>query len=338
MVAPAPAPAPAPAFGPASTFADFARENPQQYVIDGLLPEGSLVIAAGEPKKAHKSMLTIAVCISVSHGHDFLGRRVEQARPAIYSQLEDGARRIGFRGDAFVRGGCPPLSPNLRFSSGAEGLALAEEWIRASRLHGIWVIDPLIRLARLNGFDNENDAFQMDTLLAKYQRIAQDTGWAVMLVHHFRKQRDMKRGSVALDSSSDGWWDFHFKKRSSRDGWIVKVEPVLRDGDDEGFVFEFWADGPEEAPSFHVELSALEETKKLRGPRLKSRDVVLAALTAATGKKWSAKALSDETGVHRDTVGSVLKSLQAEGLVSGVGGWSLIDSDPIDPASTWGIE
>jgi AAA domain len=62
---------------------ESAKDDPIQYIVDGLLPTGSLNMLAGKPKSG-KSTLVRQLAACVASGDDFLGRTTTKGN-VLYS-------------------------------------------------------------------------------------------------------------------------------------------------------------------------------------------------------------------------------------------------------------
>lgn len=210
---------------PAGKVVQYAQAV--EWIIPDLLPRGALILVGGEPKVAKKTLLLLhlAKCVSDTTAQElFLGDLDVRVRgQSVVINLEDGRDRLLRRLKHFgLKSGDPrPLHAMWR----AEGLPVIHEWLRRStRPAKVIVVDPLVELGvELSAFD-ENVARDMARLLKTYRDIAQHTGAAVLIVHHFRKQGDRMRGSSALEGACDGWWNIR------PDGKHLRLQIEMRDG------------------------------------------------------------------------------------------------------------
>ena len=97
---------------PAESYIDFApkflslEDPPVQYVINELLPEGSLVLQHGEPR-TKKSWAALDLAIAAATGTSAFGLdrfKAEKPVPVLYSSQEDSARVVRIRAKALLRG------------------------------------------------------------------------------------------------------------------------------------------------------------------------------------------------------------------------------------------
>jgi hypothetical protein len=101
---------------------------PLQYVVPGLIPEGSTLLVG--PPKIGKSWLVLAVALAVADGGCVLGRLTVPARPVLLLALEDGDRRLQERCRILREG--DPIPAGFEYLTVIEGgqvLATIEAWI-----------------------------------------------------------------------------------------------------------------------------------------------------------------------------------------------------------------
>ncbi len=178
-------------------------EGPDEvaWSVEGLIPEASLGVLAGIPK-AGKSLLSLNLAISVAMGRPFLRRRCIAGRVGVI-QLEDPDVLIRKRLKAMVA--LPP--PNLLLSTGkpwdADLRTLLGAFIIEHDL-ALVIIDPLVLW---QPGTKENNAEAMAPLMYDLRRVVQDTGCAILIVHHSRKNPgnhgDSIRGSSAILGAVD---------------------------------------------------------------------------------------------------------------------------------------
>src|SRR4051812_47942951 len=87
---------------PNASFLDLLplADEPEDWVVEGMVNSSGLYIIAGEPKRSKKTLTCIWLSLCVAQGKPFLGRRTSR-RPVVYTFLEDGQRRIARRLRAF---------------------------------------------------------------------------------------------------------------------------------------------------------------------------------------------------------------------------------------------
>lgn len=179
------------------------------WIIEGLIPAGSLTLLVGRPK-AGKSLLAIDLLASVATGADFLGRPVEAGK-AVYLPAEDSPALVRERLEARLGQGdapdlivCPcdgSLDQWLRLDDPASFTALARTIGRYAP--AVLALDPLRELH----YQPENDADAMAAMLRPLRQLAHQTNCAIVIVHHRNKHGAdpslAARGSSAIVGSVD---------------------------------------------------------------------------------------------------------------------------------------
>lgn len=188
----------------------FALELPPvTYVVDDVLPAGSLTLLAAR-EKSGKSLQQVDLCCSVALGEPFLDRAVRQG-PALYVPAEENLRdvraRISARLDERRDGPLYTLPVNgftedrLRLDD-LESLQALHDVIKDCQ-PAVVCLDPFRELHGLA----ENDADAMGPLLRPLRQIAHETNTALVLAHHMSRH-GQARGSTAIRASVDQEWAF----------------------------------------------------------------------------------------------------------------------------------
>jgi len=196
--------------------------KPIEWLIERIAPKGCLIILAGEPKRARKTLLTMGLSLDVAEGEEFLGQQVQKGL-VFFGNLEDGYHRSVRRYYQFgVRAG--PLAPeNLHLLRHQGRLDYILEYIREFK-PALCVLDPVVELELQTGVESENDAKEVARMLKLLRDVAQETGTVIIAVHHYNKSGDI-RGSTAFRGSADGWWEIIYRRNKPR---ILRW--TLRDG------------------------------------------------------------------------------------------------------------
>jgi hypothetical protein len=201
--------------------AEVAAKSPRaESVVDGLIRERSLYCVFSPPG-AYKSMLIADMAVCVSAGAPYLGAlpgrfgtgRGTKQRAVLWLDFDNGQDVTHARFDALRRAHGVPTdapfhyvvmpSPWLDASDPAAMLALTA---RAKRYGaGLIVTD---NLAVTIGENNENDSI-MARVMSHWRRLTEETGAAVVLIHHPNKgptsQREGNRirGHSSIEASFD---------------------------------------------------------------------------------------------------------------------------------------
>lgn len=187
------------------TCAEIESLPKPEYLLDGILPVGSLGVLYGAPG-SFKSFLALDWCLSVATGFRWQDREVLQG-PVLYVAGE-GSSGMGARVRAwkeyreFV--GEPPLqfltSPPLLTSRDAALQLIVDMAVEIADKPALIVIDTLSR--DLAGAD-ENSQADMSNYISNVDHVRRVTGATVLLVHHTNASAERERGSTVLRGAAD---------------------------------------------------------------------------------------------------------------------------------------
>ncbi len=183
---------------------DLMKLPPTRWLIAGVVPESSLVLLYGQPS-SYKSFIALDWACSVVSGRDWLDRAV-QGGPALYVAAE-GKGGISYRVLAWqlrhdtyegqlTQLGIYPGSVDLMNESAVDELSEYCDKFGPRLV----VFDTLARMAP--GAD-ENSSKDMGILIGAVDRLRQECGASVVVVHHSRKDGSTLRGSTAILGSAD---------------------------------------------------------------------------------------------------------------------------------------
>jgi hypothetical protein len=177
----------------------------REWVVEGLLPTGSLSLLSGR-EKAGKSLLLIDLVASVASGERFLGRETAGAAAGLLF-LEDHpgdvrdrvATRVRERDDLPLYflpadGSLEDVRFQLTDEASVERVGATIEHYGLRLL----AIDPLREAHDLA----ENDADQMAPVIRPLRQLAHQLNVAIVVAHHQNKQGE-SRGSTAIRASVD---------------------------------------------------------------------------------------------------------------------------------------
>jgi hypothetical protein len=195
---------------PGVTAAELATQEfpPLEWVVDGILPEGSYLLSARP--KVGKSWLGLQICLGVAYGERVLGRDVKRGK-AIYLALEDNHRRLQSR--------LRQLRPT---GYATEDLILHTKWarfheggvealIKVIKEHQprIIVIDTLAKVRPPGG--RNSGIYEADYgALAPITEVANKYRTTILIIHHNRKGKaetdplEQISGSLGLAGAVDG--------------------------------------------------------------------------------------------------------------------------------------
>lgn len=179
-----------------------------EMIIEDMIPQG-LTLIAGAPKSG-KSWMMLDMCLAVSSGRSFLGRKTLLCEVA-YFPLEDQEERVKSR--MLDLGEAP--TPNLHICTERKDLehGFLKELRETLQEHpGIRmvVIDTLQKIRDDgSGTSTANQYSKDDAEVSKLKSFADNHGIAIVCVHHLRKMPDKRDpvneilGSAAMSSVPD---------------------------------------------------------------------------------------------------------------------------------------
>jgi hypothetical protein len=189
---------------------------PPEWLVHGLLPEKSLVVAFGPPK-AFKSFVALSLALHIADDKPWFGHTVRQG-VAVYIAGEGTgglSTRLRAMRTAYDINIDAPLfvirkAVNFRDHAAVQALAkLIRETVGEGVPIRMVVIDTLARA--MPGAD-ENSAQEVGLVIAECDWLKDDLDTTVMLVHHSGKDESKgARGTSALR----GAWDAAFEIRSA---------------------------------------------------------------------------------------------------------------------------
>ena len=178
---------------------------PPRCTIDGLLPEGVVLLAAG-PKEG-KSTLARNMAVSVAEGTLLAGRFDCEQGQVLYLCLEEGERAL----QSYLKkmGRCPPqLEFGFRSSRGTDAVQAIESWLESKDDPRLVVIDLLEHVRRERKRSESLYAYDTDSLFAFRKKTDDYPGLTILILHHNRKapgsnHQEKISGSTGLAGSTD---------------------------------------------------------------------------------------------------------------------------------------
>ena len=177
-------------------------------VIEGLLHQGCKMTLGGT-SKAKKSWVLMELALSVAAGLPWWGLGCRQAKVA-YVNFElprdfvwERERRVVAARPELAPGGRSIKFWNLRSKAGDIAL-LRPRLVKELSLHrfGLIIIDPIYKLL---GDRDENSNTDVTSLLNELERIADQTGAAIILSHHFAKGDPTGKSPMDRMSGAGAW-------------------------------------------------------------------------------------------------------------------------------------
>ena len=182
--------------------------TPPPSIVDGILREQDFAVLYGPPGVG-KSFVAMSLALSVANGCEWMGREMAAAGQVIYMAGE-GVYGLGKRVMAWAGGKIPTrsmlwshwwqINDFVPMLEPAAFRALLDS-IEASGVRPrLIVVDTLARA--MTGGD-ENSAKDMGLFVMRCGMLRDQTGAAVLLVHHTRGDGERERGSSALRGAAD---------------------------------------------------------------------------------------------------------------------------------------
>lgn len=193
------------------TAAELQRKDfsPPVWIVDGIIPEGTTLIA-GKPKVG-KSFFALDIAMAVARGGKALGVRTVKRRGVLYLSLEDRERRLQSRLRETIAAGEWPSNLYLatewpRADQG--GIAELQQFLDAHKDVSLIIIDVLARI-RARDKGTSRDVYSNDyATIYDLKSLADKNDVSMLIVHHTRKAPgedpfDEISGSTGIPGASD---------------------------------------------------------------------------------------------------------------------------------------
>lgn len=313
-----------------SSLADLLAEEmrPLEWVVDGLVARGQLLMIAGRPKSG-KTWLVLQLAQSVDEGRAFLGKDVAKGKVLLVT-LEDGPRRLRSRAEML---GWRPSAVDVVFKLAyldGDKVTNGPGMLQLYELAGgydLIVIDTLI--AGLSGRAEENNNPFMAAIANELAAMARAYNSVVVLVHHTSKgtHEDVFhtiRGAGSLRGAYDVGMVLE-RKKDEREG-LLHVESKDIEG---GSLTIRQGEG---GAGWQLVGGAVE-LRKIRA----GRQVVMTLMEHGDGV--TAEDLAKTMGITRQAANQQLLAAEAQGLVRrkkpDVEQLQMIDGGPKKKADVW---
>ncbi len=185
------------------TDADLEREPDLEWLVDGVFPAGGFGVLFGKYGTA-KSFLSLDLAHSIAlgepwHGHDVI------SGPVVYVAAE-GSPGLKKRVRAWKRSRGVRSLPAVCYFPRAANLLKEEDVVRLIRLverrRAVLVVIDTLSACFVGG--DENASRDMGSLVDSVRRIIDETGAAVLLLHHTtKKDPSRERGHGQLPGAAD---------------------------------------------------------------------------------------------------------------------------------------
>lgn len=213
----------------------LAKEKlpPRRYLIEGILPEKSLIVLFGAPG-AMKTYLAMSWAVSFAGQKDWLGYKVQNPGSVIIVDEENGDYRILERMQRLLAAQDlkkqTPSIYHMSFSgfdpTNEKHFSEIVNLIREKETH-LLIVDSLVDIS--HGRD-ENKASEIFEVVRGLNRIKEKTGCTILLIHHANKKGEY-RGSTALMAEADVFLEvvkrnkgiLTLKSHKNRDGNEISI-------------------------------------------------------------------------------------------------------------------
>jgi hypothetical protein len=200
-------PAPLPEIEFLREFASTLTAPPPQ-IIEGILHQGCKMVLGGT-SKSNKSWCLLDLAMSVASGQEWWGRRCTKM-PVVYINFELHRWSIGQRINALcgARPECSGLGDslalwNLRGRNGDLSVLRPKlEEQLARHQFGLIILDPAYKLL---GDRDENANGEIAGLMNEFEALAQSSGAAVVVAHHFAKGDSSSKSAMDRMSGAGAW-------------------------------------------------------------------------------------------------------------------------------------
>ncbi|MEK7466209.1 MAG: AAA family ATPase [Planctomycetota bacterium] len=313
---------------PVSEILDLAV-LPLEWVVEPILAKGQVTMLYAGPKGA-KSSLAAALALAVENGVWPGGSfTIPAAGHVGLVNFEDGKKRIARRLMKYA-GQIPGRKlPAIWGSENAPTFTLPDDeaaliaWVKAEGFL-LLIVDVIVYTTDV---EDENSSAQMQPWCASMRRVADETGIAILLLHHKRKGEkggssvaDMARGSSVLGGLADTLLllDRTGEKTLALESNSKDAPPTRWKVTYDLDVIAVWQVEPETTPA------------GLRGR-------ILAALKAMTSENpagtWTAKDVAEKVGCSENNSRDELKALAGTGTIlaekrAGRGGGTVYKAKP----------
>ena len=204
----------------------FTLDAEIDYLIEDLLPRGSLCLLTGPPGVG-KSYFSLKAAVGCALGSQFLGRECERVN-VLYLDRENPLSLVQSRLSVLAHGVVPGVHIWGGWLSDPPPMIGDPRLLKLATRNLLVIYDSLVRF---HGAD-ENSATEMRNVMAPIRKLA-DAGATVLILHHRSKAEGSKyRGSsdilaavdiaYSMEQTSEGFLQLHrFKSRFSGETTIT---------------------------------------------------------------------------------------------------------------------
>ena len=237
--------------------------GPTPFLVDTLLVEQSVAVIQGEAKAA-KTWTTLELACAIVTGRPAFGRfDVPEPGPVILVLEESGRAALHRRLDALARGNAqrPDVFAELWFAANQRVKLDDTDWqlrlLDMARLVAprAIILDPLVRMKGAGR--NENEQLEMAPVLEFLRLLRDESGAAVVFVHHVGHAGGRLRGTSDLEA----FWESKVAVEKADEG-VRKVRTEHREAE-AGPEFSFRLDWDETTRSMRIEATEMELRRRV---------------------------------------------------------------------------
>jgi hypothetical protein len=173
---------------------ESSKDQPIEYLVDGLFPVGSLNMLAGKPKSG-KSTLVRQLAGCVVKGTKFLGRATSKGEVLYFASEELGAHLS----DHFQRLGIEDGVRTVLRRPGAGFVARLEATLKLNPEVRLVILDPLVNFLPEVDIDSYGE---IAPALGDLVEMAETSGIVILAVHHTKKKVTQEAGDATLGSTA----------------------------------------------------------------------------------------------------------------------------------------
>jgi hypothetical protein len=280
------------------------KEEVMDWLIEGFLPAGYLVVMGGT-SKAGKSCFLTALSIALASGRDFMGMAVQEKTPVLWCAFEEshGERAMTLAAHRDVPSGllvthCKPLIDT------PDGLALLRHNVRKHEARLI-VVDPLYGA---NAAESLTDGKSARNALQGLKDLCNEENCTAIIIHHLTKnvgaglvrERMADSNQILATASMDILMD----SKETGDGRLLTLKCRGRGS----FANQTWVVRSRSVTEYELVTHGVGDEAKL--PKETSRDLVLERLAEGP---CDAESLAAHAGVSYSQARKIVAELVSSG-------------------------
>lgn len=204
----------------------FQNFPPVPYIVDGIIPEGTITVLAGNPGE-YKTTIALNCMVSVSRGVPFLGRATKKTQTMFVNcemsddTFRERAKMVVNGVDGDDTNNWSWLTESVNLFSDKRHVKMMAAQIRKMGV-GLVVFDALSDI--MVGGD-ENTSKDITQLFTNLREIMNEAGCSIILIHHKGKNGDY-RGSTDIKAKAD-----NLLVLAAKDGYVTIKSEKLRNGE-----------------------------------------------------------------------------------------------------------